>query len=240
VDAGSTLKVLVPEVNNPQYVGSYPLLTISGRFNQEVMTALEIGWRQTLSPSSQLDLALYQHEYRQLRSGQVVGMPPASGGYTNYDIVLGNQTQARTSGAELLLKWVPCYQWSYDVGLAYHRSRFYSPGSGPFGPPFGLDAAGSAPDWSGHISANWLVDTNHRIQATLRHVGRLSDINYRVSLPAYTAADIHYIYRASRQLNWSLGLVNLGSKRVEGMSERRDTALTMVQPMLRAQVKWSY
>lgn len=237
LDDGSSLSVLIPEQSNAQYPFPYPLLNISGSFDQELLTAYELGWRQTISPRAQFDLALYRNEYSQLRSGYAASLPiTVPPGYTPFSIGLANQTQAVTTGAEVLVNWLAGDSWSLEAGAAYHKSRFTNPDNF-----FQLDAAGSAPLWSGHLTTRWRISSANHLTATVRHVGRLQDINYKISLPAYTATDIHFSHTPNSRWGFTLSAVNLfAGKRVEGASEIRDTANVLVQPTLRAQINWKY
>lgn len=170
-----------------------PYLIAGGpHFVAEVARVLEFGHRSQPRPSLNLSATLFWHDWDRLRSGQP---PPGA--------QVQNMIAGVTYGVEAWGAWQATPAWRLSAGLSSLRKklRLRSGSIDPEGPR----NLGNDP------SHQWMLrsalDLPHRqeLDVTVRRVGALPD----PAVPAYTAVDLRYGWRASPQAELSVMVENL-------------------------------
>jgi iron complex outermembrane receptor protein len=108
------------------FYGGFPFNPVEIQpYLEETIDALELGWKQGLPEYAlQVNAALFHYEYEDVQ-GFMQDINPVTG--TGIDR-LGNQGDARHSGAELQLQWSPLTRFDVELGLAWLDARFVSTG----------------------------------------------------------------------------------------------------------------
>jgi iron complex outermembrane receptor protein len=166
-----------------------PFLIAGGPdFRSEVAKVAELGYKAQLFSNFSLSVTGYHRRFEHLRSTEPSPAGP----------VFGNKIQARTTGLETwgtlsLAKW-----WRLQAGL--------TGGSVDVG---GLAAQGNDPKHWWVARSSWDLGTRHELDLMVRHVGALPN----PSVPAYTAVDARFGWRALPGLEFSLTGQNLFDRR---------------------------
>lgn len=170
----------------PYLIGGGP------HFVAEVARVLEVGHRSQPRPSLNFSATVFWHDWDRLRSGQ---RPPGA--------QVQNMIQGATYGAELWGAWQATPAWRLSAGLTALRKklRLKSGSTDPEGP------RNLGNDPSHQWTLRSALDLPHRqaLDITVRRVGALPD----PAVPAYTAVDLRYGWRASSQTEVSVVVENL-------------------------------
>jgi iron complex outermembrane receptor protein len=174
-----------------------PHLVAGGpQFESEVSNVAEAGWRSQPSDTWSVDLGLFHHEHRGLRS--LAGTPAG--------LQFRNDIDGRTSGMQGWTRWRALPGWRVDAGfVALRQSLRVRAGGRDFG---GLATLGNDPrHWlslrsSLDLGARWSWDVS------VRRVGARP----QPAVPAYTAFDSRLAWSSGE---WELALVlrNIGDPR---------------------------
>lgn len=161
------------------------------QFDSEVLWAYELGYRARPFQHVTTDLALFYHDYSQLRSQEPLGAGPNP-------VIFSNLYEGEGYGAELEVKWQPERWWRLEAGYTLMRlnlrpaagSQDRTGGSGEGNDPNGILVARSL----------WDLPGNFEFDATFRHVGALP----RPQTPAYSTLDLRLGWQATPNLDISL------------------------------------
>lgn len=175
-------------------IGNDVILVGDRSFESESVTAWELGYRGRPWRSVSLEATLFVHEYDDLRTVEPGDTVP---------LTWDNGLEGTTYGVQAWARWQPADWWRLTPGVALLRKRLhFKAGAVPL---VGTVQAGNDP--SGHGSLTSSMDLGHRLRldATLRHVGRLPD----PALDAYTELGARLAWRSSSTLELSLSGFNL-------------------------------
>jgi iron complex outermembrane receptor protein len=132
------------------------------------------------------DLVLFHSDYSELRTGDAGGM-------------IGNGMYGRGRGAELAVRWKASEPLRIDAAYTFlDFDLALEPGRGTNF--LRLRTEGLAPRHQASLRAALDLPRDARLDATLRHVGRLSGLG----VPSYTEFDLALSYRLGRALELSL------------------------------------
>ena len=170
-----------------------PFLIAGGpNFVSEIAKVVELGFRGQPASTLTYSATLFWHEWENLRSGSA---PP---------VFLENKIQGSAYGLEAWGTWQAARGWRLSGGLMMLRKRLeLEPGSTD---PTGV----TNPNLSNDADFQWMLRSsldlaaNHQFDATVRRVGELPN----PIVPAYTAVDLRYGWRARPDLELSLTVRN--------------------------------
>lgn len=141
-------------------------------FGPEHVRNHEIGWRQLLREEVWLDVVFFHSSYTDLRTGDDGGL-------------IGNGMYGRARGVEMAVRWEPHALLRVDAAWTWLDSDLaLEPGHGTL---FQVrQHEGLAPRNQASIRTAWDLPRGARLDATLRHVGRLPAFGF----DAYTELDL--------------------------------------------------
>lgn len=220
-----------------------PLLIQSqSTVESEKMTAVELGFKQQLALNLSVDLALFNNEYRNLRSAYFgaltcapsglpvpacLFLPPGSSTHVVQSIPVGNFASAKSRGAEVSIEWLPSR--TLRVQAAYTLLDTSSTVPANLNEAFTTDRANGAPDNQWSLNATWSPSRNWNLGAVLRGVDRLNPA-FDVLVPGYTELDARLSWHPSAAFEVSIAGRNLlHDSHQEYTSELLDVPLMSVQ-----------
>jgi iron complex outermembrane recepter protein len=160
-------------------------------FVSEIADVFEAGYRGQPTQSSTFSATAFHYEWDRLRSGQ---LPPA---------MVQNRIEGRTYGVELWGGWQAMQPWRLSAGLTtLQQDLSVEPGSND---PTGPSALGNDPHYQWQLRSSFNIDSRSELDVIFRRVGELP--NPRV--PAYSALDLRYGWRARPDLELSFTVQNL-------------------------------
>lgn len=184
---------------NPAFLP--PVLLQGNRnFDAEELIAYELGYRAEPVNNVTTDLALFYHDYDNLRSMEPVGAaaPP---------FMLSNLLQGESYGAELAVNWQPTNWWQLDVGYTLMQSQFRAkPGSRDTS---GGRAEGNDPNHMVVARSAFDLPRDFTADAIVRYVDRLP----MPQTPAYTTVDLRFAWQPTAALELAIVGRNLLDKR---------------------------
>lgn len=161
-------------------------------FLSEVAKVLELGYRGKPAATLNASLTAFMHDWDRLRSGQ---RPP--------NAQVQNMIAGRTYGLEGWGTWQPLPALRVAGGFMLLRKDLrVLPGSAD---PVGPSALGNDPRYQAMLQASWLGQPGHVIDLDVRRVGALPD----PAVPAYTAVDLRWTWRATGRWEVELAARNL-------------------------------
>jgi iron complex outermembrane receptor protein len=166
-------------------------------FASEVANVIQIGYRARTASVLTWSATAFRHEWDNLRSATA---PP---------VFFENKIEGPAYGLEGWATWQILSEWRFSGGLTLLRKDLRLE-------PDSTDLLGSRnPQLSNDPREQWMLRssltpwTNHDIDATVRRVGELPN----PVVPAYTAVDVRYAWRARPDLEVSLVGQNLFDRR---------------------------
>jgi iron complex outermembrane recepter protein len=189
----SPLPILTPIQPNPD-------------LDSERLTAFELGYRAQLTPKLSVDAAAYYNDYDKLRSavtlgqGIVMGLPP----YLTATSQTSNALKARTHGFELAVDWHPAEWWRLQSAYTYQSLKARRNGDMANDDSAAM-VEGLSPRHSFSLRSSFNLTPNQQLDIWARRVGALGYFN----IPAYTAVDLRYAWKMSKNLELSLVGQNL-------------------------------
>ncbi|SKB03118.1 iron complex outermembrane recepter protein [Prosthecobacter debontii] len=162
-------------VPNPEFGPS--TLVGNRRFESEVLIAYELGYRARLRPNLTTDLALFYHDYSDLRSQERIGA-------TATPTEFGNGFAGETYGAELDIQWQPSRWWQIGAGYTWMQ-KFLRPEAGS-SDRTGATIEGNDPDHILVLRSSFDLPWDLELDATFRYVDQLP----QPATPAYTTLDL--------------------------------------------------
>ena len=162
-------------------------------FESEVAKVYELGLRAQPLPSVSWSVALFHHRFDKLRSLDA----------TPLGATINNNFEARLDGLESWGYWRVNERWRLEAGYAWQRLRANAmPGTAPL---VGVSSLGNDPRYRITFASSWDISRNHELDVHLRRVGALP----QPAVPAYTALDVRWGWRARPDLELSLVVRNL-------------------------------
>jgi len=161
-------------------------------FVSEVANVIELGYRAQPTSTFTYSVTAFHHIYDKLRSGQ-----PAP--FANVE----NKMEGTANGIEAWATFQATRAWRLSGGFTtLHKHLRLKPGSTD---PVGPSALGNDPDQQWMLRSAFNFTDRHEFDVMVRHVSSLP----QPAVPAYTAADARFGWRASRDVEVSLTLQNL-------------------------------
>ena len=178
------------ELNIP---GAPPfVLAGNDSFDAEVANVFEVGWRSQPMPALSYSLTVFHHDYTRLRS-----LRPMAGG-----TVFANGIEGTMTGVEGWGVWRVLPSWRLSAGVVALRDRLkVEPGLADAGIP----QLGNDPSVQWQARSTLDLGDRQEIDVAVRHVAALPN----PVVPAYTAVDARWAWRATRELEVSLTGQNL-------------------------------
>ena len=176
-------------------VGSVMLLR-GGDFQDEKLTAYELGYRAQPSAKSSLSISTFYNVYRDLRSVQYSPGPALP-------IMFANGMSGDTDGVEVWGNYQMSEWWRMSAGGNWlHENLHFDAGSDNIG---GIALAGDDPSYQIALRSTMTFSRGWLVYLDLRHLGALPN----PASPSYTELNAHVRWRASRAMTWSLTGSNL-------------------------------
>jgi iron complex outermembrane recepter protein len=178
------------------FVPAQPPYAIAGGpdFRSEVSNVAELGWRAQPMPTLSYALTLYRMQHTRLRS--LAPMPQGA--------QWQNNNSGRTQGLEAWVRARPLARWRLEGGFTLLSQRLQA-NAGTLDLA-GLAALGNSPRHQSQLRSSVALGAGWHWDADLRRVGALPD----PAVPAYTALDTRLSWFAAPDVEWTLGVQNLG------------------------------
>ena len=226
------------------------VLQTRGTAGTETMVAYEVGWKQRVSPTVSVDLALFSNRFSHLRtvgyaelscqpSGALVSagcfMMPRQTHAVQW-VRAANDAEGRSHGFELAATWRALQQLRIDFSVAQVKTRIVElPGQGT------TDREKGAPERQWGLRAAWTPRADLDFNLQWRRVGRLEEPAVGMSIPAYAELDLRLAWRPTSALELAVVGRNLLDKRhAETASELLDLPQMQIQRAWQAQLSWKF
>lgn len=177
-------------IANPA-VAAPTVLQGNRQFDSEVLLAYELGYRARPFQKVTTDLALFYHDYSQLRSQEPIGAAPGP-------IIFSNLYEGEGYGAEFEVKWQPERWWKLEAGYTVMRLNL-RPATGSQDASGGF-TEGNDPNNILVARSWWDLPGDLEFDATFRYVGALP----RPQTPAYSTLDLRLGWQPTPNLDISL------------------------------------
>jgi iron complex outermembrane recepter protein len=176
-------------------VGSVVFLR-GGDFQDERLTAYELGYRSQLSAKSSLSISTFYNVYSELRSVQYSPGPALP-------ILFANGMSGDTDGLEAWGNYQVSEWWRMSAGGNWlHENLHFNPGSDNIG---GIALAGDDPSYQIALRSTMTFARSGLLYLDLRHIGALPN----PASPSYTELNAHVSWAASRAVTLALTGSNL-------------------------------
>ena len=167
-----------------------------GDFQDERLTAYELGYRSQLSVKSSLSISTFYNVYNDLRSAEYSPGPALPA-------MFANEMAGHTYGLEAWGNYQMSEWWRMSVGGNWlHENLHFDPGSSEIG---GIALAGDDPSYQIALRSTMTFARGWLLYLDLRHIGALPS----PASPGYTELNAHVSWRASRALTLALTGSNL-------------------------------
>ena len=226
VERGSEVNLQVLPPMDPSL--PLPLLTrnINQGFSAETLMAYELGWKQRLTSSLSVDLALFYNDYDKLRSARFRGpaVPSSSGTYLQWISDIGNESSGSSRGLELAADWRATSSLKFQLAWSWLDTSLKPKTGNESG-----DVERNSPQYQAALRTAWNPRSDIDVDLWLRRVGRINSSLYiqRDGIPAYTEADLRLAWRPEK--TWELSLV--GRNLLHGSHQEFVSELGMGMPM---------
>ena len=169
----------------------FPVIEGGPGFQSEVADVAELGYRGQPSARFSYSITGFFDFYSKLRSGEP---PPA---------VIQNMMEGSTYGLEAWGNYQATPNWRLSAGLSELREdlRIEAGSRDPTGP----SALGNDPRYQFQLRSSLNIDPAQELDVIVHRIGSLPD----PAVPAYTAMDLHYGWKARQNLDISLNVQNL-------------------------------
>ena len=176
---------------------SGPVVVIrGGNFQDERLTAYELGYRSQPSAKSSLSISTFYNVYNDLRSAEYSPGPALP-------VMFANGMSGNTDGLEAWGNYQMSEWWRMSAGGNWlHENLHYSPGSSAIG---GIALAGDDPSYQIALRSTMTFARGWLAYLDLRHIGALPS----PASPSYTELNAHVSWTQSRALTWALTGSNL-------------------------------
>jgi iron complex outermembrane receptor protein len=177
-------------------------------FKSEQMNGYEIGYRQLLGTKLYFDLSAFYNHYGNLFSEDITGPTFVEEDPAPTHLLLpaqfGNGLRGSTRGIEIAPEWRPTSFWRLRASYSFLQMRIEKGrnsqdiGTGPF-------IEGSSPRHQVVVESGFDLTKVLSLDLAYRYVSELT----RQSAPAYSTADAHFSWHATRNLQLSVSGRNL-------------------------------
>jgi iron complex outermembrane receptor protein len=172
------------------------VLLRGGDFQDERLTAYELGYRSQLSAKSSLSISTFYNVYSELRSVQYSPGPA-------FPILFANGMSGDTDGLEVWGNYQVSEWWRMSAGGNWlHENLHFNPGSATIG---GIALAGDDPSYQIALRSTMTFARSGLLYLDLRHIGALPS----PASPRYTELNAHVSWTASRAVTLALTGSNL-------------------------------
>ena len=180
-----------------------PPLTINGidSFDSEELRAFEIGYRSTLADNITLDMAAFYNRYDELRTVEVVSMPPGP-----FTAVFDNNMEGRTKGLEIDARWKARPWLSFNANYTWLDTDLDLVNGSQDTQSLGSEDA--SPEHSANLWVAADLDNRISIDSGVRYVGSLQNPGFPET-DAYLAFDMRVAWTPKPGLELSLTGQNL-------------------------------
>jgi iron complex outermembrane receptor protein len=165
-------------------------------FQDERLTAYELGYRAQPSAKSSLSISTFYNVYNDLRNAQYSPGPALPAMFANG--MSGNTYGLEAWGNYQMSEW-----WRMSAGGNWlHENLHFDPGSGDIG---GIAIAGDDPSYQIALRSTMTFARNGSLYLDLRHIGALPS----PASPSYTELNAHVSWTVSRAITCALSGSNL-------------------------------
>ena len=210
---------------NPSSGGPAVLLSNPG-FESEVLIAYELGYRIMPVDTLSLDLALYYHDYENLRSVE----PQGPGGTP--PLRLENKLEGTAYGGTLGAKWRVTDWWSLDGSVSLLAVDVHR-GPGSLDTNFGR-GEGNDPNQIFHLRSSLDLPHNIQFDAVLRYVGDLPN----PATQEYIELDLRVAWSPLK--NFEVAIVGRNLLDESHPEFQRTTLSREVSRSIFGTIKWSF
>lgn len=178
--------------------GTPPFAIAGGpRFESEVSKVFEIGYRGQPLPSLSYSMSVFHHDFDKLRS-----VDAAPGGAT-----FNNNFGGTLDGLTSWIRWRVKDHWRVNASYARLKQHFEAKaGTAPLG---GVASLGNDPPYRWTLGTSFDIGASMEVDVQVRHSAALPS----PAVPAYTALDARWGWRARPDLELSVALRNIGDSR---------------------------
>ena len=167
-----------------------------GDFQDERLTAYELGYRSQPSAKSSLSISTFYNVYSDLRSAEYSPGPALPAMFANG--MSGNTYGVEAWGNYQMSEW-----WRMSAGGNWlHENLHFDPGSGDIG---GIAIAGDDPSYQIALRSTMTIARDALLYLDLRHIGALPS----PASPSYTELNAHVSWTVSRAVTLALTGSNL-------------------------------
>lgn len=225
IERGSEMNLSVVP---PSALVPLPVLiqNVNRGFESETLIAYELGWKQRITPSLSVDLALFYNDYDKLRSARFRGpaVPSSSGTYLQWISDIGNESSGSSRGLELAADWRATSSLKFQLAWSWLDTSLKPKTGNESG-----DVERNSPQYQAALRTAWNPRSDIDVDLWLRRVGRINSSLYiqRDGIPAYTEADLRLAWRPEK--TWELSLV--GRNLLHGSHQEFVSELGMGMPM---------
>jgi iron complex outermembrane recepter protein len=220
---------LPPPLNLPTVL----VMTGNRELSSESLLAYEAGFRADLSSSLSLDLSSFYNRYHGLVDLKAQ-TPSPDGSQLTVPMLLTNQFDYETSGAELSLQWQALEWWKLKGGYGYIA----------FLGAAGNDslASRSTPGHQGSLRSLMAFGRNVDLDLWARYVGanRSALASSVTDIPAYTALDARLAWRPLSGVELSLVGQNLLQGRHSEATTNQNSLRHEVERTLYGKASWAF
>lgn len=246
------LGTAITDINSPIAPGDpanpFPLPLRAGSngnpdFKSESNVAVELGMRGQLSENLSYDIALFEMQYKDIRSlvptdvqcnpsGTSVFVDPFCLATSDSVIAVStfsNANDTRTRGGEISLDWMPFEQLRFRTAVSYARET-------PDVVPPAIDISGTYPEWQFSLRTEWSPTDRIDIGALVRYV---DEIRLR-EIDDYWQANLNVRMELGERWLLSSGVRNLLGSQLEYQSEFADIFPTEIERSAYLNLRYSY
>jgi iron complex outermembrane receptor protein len=161
-------------------------------FVSEIGRTIELGMRSRLASVLTGSVAVYQTDFRRLKSAQI-----SSG-----QIFFANMIEGQVRGMEASAQWQATREWRLTAGYTWlGKDLHLVPGSND---PTGPANLGDDPHTQWSVRSTYRPRDRFDVEVALRHVGALP----QPAVPAYTAVDLRAAWQLTPSIEATLALRN--------------------------------
>lgn len=164
-------------------------------FRSEVSNTFELGYRAQPTSTISYSVTAFHSIHDHIRS-----VEQAAVGF-----VIDNKIEGKTSGVEAWGSYQAARAWRLSGGVVLLRQRLELKPDSTSISPFGVRTEGNDPKHRWMLRSLYELTERHELDIIVRHVGELPD----PVVPAYTAVDARFGWKANRNLELSLTLQNI-------------------------------
>ena len=174
----------------------------------EYLYAVDFGWQRQWEDSLSTDFAGFIYDYDDFRSSETVlptTFPP-----TFIPLIVSNELNVQSYGAELTTKWQPSKEWQFILNYSWRKMKADYDRAGSFSPL--LD---SSPEQSASLQFYHQINTKWQLSGLFRYVDSINvlsplrDNGNAYHVPSYSTLDLKLNYKLSPSINLSITGQNL-------------------------------